>query len=221
LQSEILKEALPEMRNKFFDEEKLKKYYVLLSGIDFACKKVLRYGVYFDKFYPDKKIIKESEALEHHIHAYLEDLTILCNKIVVFLGSLKNDLKKAVEDRKSMEASFDFLIKKVEDNFEKIAKARNSHHHKGLKFIDKNVIESQLASAMLENGEKLGINFKKEYFENKEKDSFKEAKNTWIKIALKNNKQISRLVEKIIEKNERFVYDLLKIEPISDKLKNK
>ncbi|MFA5755269.1 MAG: hypothetical protein WC909_02855 [Candidatus Paceibacterota bacterium] len=221
LQPKIIKETISGINTGSFDEEKLKKYYTLLSGISFAHKKVLRYGVYFDKFYPDKTIIKENEALEHHVHAYLEDLTILCNKIVVFLSSLKNDLKKRVKDKKGMEESYEFLIKKVGDNFAKIAKARNPHHHKGIKFIDSNIIESQLASTMLENGKKLGLNFNEEYFKSKEKESFEKAKNKWIKIAIKNGEQISLLIGNILEKNEDILYDLLGIESFVDEIKKK
>ena len=52
----------------------LKRYVQMLSNIDHAWKKTQRYGQYFAYFYPDNDSVERVEALNHHIHAYLQDM---------------------------------------------------------------------------------------------------------------------------------------------------
>src|SRR3989339_937363 len=79
-------------RGNRFEKKNIKKYLLLSQSIMWCLKKILRYELYFNKFYPKTKQIPKIEALEHHVHAYLEDLTTLKNKLSHYIGTLKNDL---------------------------------------------------------------------------------------------------------------------------------
>src|SRR3990167_3273439 len=88
----------------FFDpsevnQNMLKKYMVLFSNVRYAWQKTLKYKNYFENFYPPADKINEIEALNHHIHAYLEDMITLKNKIEVLFGKMKNDIKKVAVNK--------------------------------------------------------------------------------------------------------------------------
>ena len=80
----------------------LKKYFEILSSISFVLNKLLKYKIYFTEFYPNTKNIKNYEALEYHIHAYLEDIDILRNKVCWYAGMLKNDLKQLATNKEEI-----------------------------------------------------------------------------------------------------------------------
>ncbi len=210
-----------EYGNKVNQEEinskKLKEYNVLLMTISQACKKVLKYELYFSEFYPSCYRITNSEALEHHIHAYLEDVVILKNKLTVFLGVLKNDLKKIAVNKKEIDKALTFFIRQTEGCFKGISTARDPHHHKGVKFIDSDIIDSEFSHTILTLDEPMKATFNSEFLEKlkkREVGSFLKAKTRWIETARKNNEQISGLINEIFERNNNFIYNFLGIKKI-------
>src|ERR1035437_4724497 len=80
----LIKEYAGKINNLDINKVKLKEYYILLTSIRQVYRKILKYEIYFAEFYPkNEEKIKNFEALEHHIHAYLEDLDILKEKLTV------------------------------------------------------------------------------------------------------------------------------------------
>lgn len=76
----------------------IKKYIQLFSNVRYAWQKTLKYKSYFEHFYPQTEKIDKIEALNHHIHAYLEDMTTLKNKISLWFAS-KNKKNGRFRDR--------------------------------------------------------------------------------------------------------------------------
>lgn len=101
----------------------------------------------------DECSIIQSEALEHHIHAYLNDLQALREKILYFVGSLKNDVKRDVSDKQAVDKQFGVLTKKIFQVFSQVAEYRNPHQHTAFKFIDGAVLDAQGAEMFLNNRE--------------------------------------------------------------------
>ncbi|MFA5387125.1 MAG: hypothetical protein WC322_01890 [Candidatus Paceibacterota bacterium] len=224
LNPDCLKEEFKqEIIARKINAEKADEYYKILTSINMAYKKLLRYESYFTDFYPAQGKITKQEALEHHIHAYLEDVTILKNKITVFLGTLKNDLKKIAKNKEDIEKAMSWLIDQTQEVFKGVSDVRNPHHHQGMKFIDCDLIDSQIAEVLLGENSPLKSSFKPTFVEElktKEEVSFVKARERWIATAQKNNKQITGFLDDIFGRNKKFIYDLLNMEAIVNKIKN-
>lgn len=199
------------------DKDKIKKYQTLLVNIKWALDKVLKYPVYFEEFYPKSDKIQKHEALEHHVHSYIEDLNILRNKIHVFLGTLKNDLKKIAINKEEIDSALKFLEGQVYKVFKNVSDTRNPHNHKGNRFKDGDLVDVEFVRVQLADNFPLKSQFKPEFLKElkqREEASFKKAQERWIKMATNNSKQTSGLVEDVFNRNKGFLYQLLKIKTI-------
>src|SRR5690606_496328 len=108
-------------------------------------KKVKRYGVYFVQFYPGQPgEISEAEALEHHIHAYLEDCDCLRNKILVFFDVLSKDVRRTATNSQEWAEAFQYIKDQIYKVFKGIAQHRAPHHHAGMRFADSDIIDADI-----------------------------------------------------------------------------
>lgn len=213
----LKKEAQEGIDFRNVDKKEINKYRVVLTNIKWAQEKVLKYPLYFEEFYADPDSVPKHEALEHHVHAYIEDLNILRNKIHVFLGVLKNDLKKAATNKDEVNAALKFLEAQIYDVFKNVSDTRNPHNHKGNIFKDGDIVDVEFARMSLDKNFPLRSRFKPEFIEELKKqevDSFDKAKAKWIERAQKNNEQTSGLVEDVLSRNRDFLYQLLNIKPL-------
>lgn len=219
LNPDVLKDKIE--INPKINKKKIEEYSTLLDNIRSTYNIIQKYESYFTEFYPDSEKITKQEALEHHIHAYLEDMTIFKNKIEAFLGVLKNDLKKFAINKNEITKALNFLINKVDKGFNGISRIRTPHHHKGYRFIDKDLSDSQSTNIILQIIQnnlsllKLKPSFLLE-LERKEIDSFKKAKSAWISQAKSSNKDTKIIIEEIFERISDFVYQFLEVKPISE-----
>jgi len=205
------------------DKKKLNEYYRLLTSISFVYKKIMKYELYFAEFYPETKRITKTEAIEHHIHAYLEDLDILKNKVKHFLETLKNDLKMVAINKSEIDKALKHFVGQVINVFDKVSKHRNPHHHRGMKFFDANLVDSDLAHTMLQDNNPLRDSFKPEFLielRKREVESFEKARTNWVTLAKKNNVQISGFIREVFERNKEFIYDFLNIRSVKDVINN-
>jgi len=214
-----------EFKNKIvpgenFSKEATEKYYKIIISIDWFLKKVSRYEVYFSEFYPRSKNIKDYEALEHHVHAYLEDVETLKNKLMHYIGCLKNDLKQVATNKEEISNALDWLKDQVTKTFESVSKIRGGHRHKDYRFIDSNIINCEIAERMLSDKNPLKGQFT-EYainkFKNQSEESFAKAKMFWIETARNNLSQVEGVTNETLEKTKDFMYKLLDIEQLNFK----
>jgi len=201
-----------------FNKKITQNYYVLIVAIKWFLKKISRYETYFINFYPDTKLIKNSEALEHHIDAYLEDLETTKNKLVIYISSLKNNLKKIVSNKDEINKALTFLNSKIYIAFDNASKCRGEHRHKGFRFVDKYVLDCEMAENLLDDNfplkEKLTTHAR-EIARKKKKDSFEQGKKHWSKNASKNYDQLSGLIDDVMGRTKNFLYQLLDIKTIN------
>ncbi len=206
-----------------FNSQKLKDYQELISGINWFVKKISRYEIFFDEFYPDTNKITKHEALEHHIHAYLEDLETLKNKLINFVGKIKNDSKKQFQNKDEINNYFVGMKDKIYEAFRNVSENRSPHRHGNYRFVDTHVIDGEAASMML------GDNFADmltEYGQNKlqkqEEESFEKGKKYWSQNAQKNFNQVQGLTNEIMKINKKLLFKLIDIRPYGIKnIKNK
>ncbi len=204
----------------------IEKYLELLLSIQYAWKKVLKYEKYFDVFYTSDESIKNFEALTHHIEAYLQDVDTLKNKIKVFFGVLKNDLKKFALNKKEVINFIDTGIKKNDEVFGEVIKYRIPHVHRGMRFIDSDLLKAENADFAIETlsnnplfSTMLNQKYKSQFIEklkNEKEKGFKAAKIRMIKTAHNNNDQISKYLRDSIKAIRPSLYQFLNIRPVND-----
>lgn len=204
------------LNTKIIDKKKLNNYYLLLSNVNNALKKVSKYELYFAEFYPTTEKIKDHEALEHHVHAYLEDVDILRNKIKNFLDKLNKDLKKIAINKKEVEKEIKLVIKKNYDVFEGVSDHRVPHHHNGFKFLDSNLVDSEGYSKMAQDDfffkNKLNPEVSEE-FKKRAEETFEKSKADWIAVAKNNYIQINGFINAIFSRSCGYVHIVLNIKP--------
>lgn len=203
---------------KKFNKEITEKYYKIIISINWFLKKVSRYEVYFLEFYPQSENIKKHEALEHNIHAYLEDVETLKNKLTHYVGCLKNDLKQVAINKKEISDALDWLKGQVIKTFEGVSVLRGEHRHKGYRFVDSNIIDIEMAETMLSETSPFKgqlTQYALEHFEKQKVESFEKAKAFWVDTAKKNLSQVEGVTNETLEKTKNFLYKLLDITPIT------
>ncbi|HEY4511799.1 MAG TPA: hypothetical protein VJH55_03085 [Candidatus Paceibacterota bacterium] len=207
------------------NQDDLKKYSSLLFTVSRAWRKTLKYHHYFQEFYPPEDKVNKVEVLNHHIHAYLEDMTILKNKIEVLLGEMKNDIKKVAPDKKGVDAFFRAGVEKTGEVFAGITKHRNPHHHSGTQFYDGDLLKAENARTtreMLDNpmiDSMLNQEHKPELIAKTQKDeqeSFDVAMKHWIDTAAKNDEQTSGYLNAVLEAVKGNLYLFLNIKPVKE-----
>lgn len=205
---------------KTLNKSKLNEYFLLLSTIDYFYKKVLKYEIYFSEFYPISDKIKNIEALEYHIHSYLECIDILRNKIRAFLGVLKNDLKKIAENKQEIDEALKKFISNVEKTFNEVTQHRNPHHHKGPRFLNSDLVDAEMCAVMLKDDFPLKHLVNIPIVEKKETEHFEKAKNDYVALSKKNNEQITGLINTVFDKNGDFIHEVLNIKSLKELMSN-
>src|SRR3989338_756600 len=212
----------------FFDpsevnQNMLKKYMVLFSNVRYAWQKTLRYKNYFENFYPPADKINEIEALNHHIHAYLEDMITLKNKIEVLFGKMKNDIKKVAVNKTDIDAFFKAGVEKTKKVFSGVSKHRDRHRHRGMRFFDNDLLKAENAQGSLQmlSIPVFDATLNKEYkpeiiakFMKEKEESFVIAKKRWIEMARKNDAHTTGYLDAIFDGIRPSLYQFLNITPI-------
>ena len=143
---ELLKpEYQPKIATIKSDRKLIKKYFLSLTNVKAAWQKILRYEIYFAEFYPASDEIKAFEALNHHVHGYLQDMTTFRNKIEIWLGEFKNDSKRKFVNKNDIEEFHTAALEKTREVFAGVTKHRDPHHHKGTRFLDPDILKAETA----------------------------------------------------------------------------
>jgi len=220
----LFKEYRKQLDTTKINKFNLQKYWDLLSNIQYAWQKILKYKLYFKEFYPSSNKIEKFEALNHHIQAYLQDMTIFKNKIEVFLGVLKNDTKKMATNKVEVVDFFKAKIQKTKEVFESVSKYRDPHTHKGKRFLDGDLLKAENdynAIAIFQNfftttlNPKYKVEFIKKLKKRKE-ESFESAKLRWVKMARKNDEQTSGYLNMLLKGIRPSLYQFLKIKSVKE-----
>lgn len=199
----------------------LKRYYALISSVIDVLDRVLRYEIYFEEFYANSEKIPNDEALEYHVFSYLEDSTILKNKLEVLLNDLKQDLGKIASNGNELKEAIRDLISQINDAFKTVKDVRDPHHHRGEKFKDGAIASARWVRDILSDDHPLRDSLKPQFVEHLRKkgiESFTKAKKHWVAQAKKNNAETERAIETIFSAVAPYIYVLLEIEPISKRL---
>lgn len=206
------------------NKEGIEKYQELLRRVNWAWVKIRKYPLYFEQFYPaDESDIEDFEALDHHITAYLEDMTTLKNKLTAFFSSMRNDIKKVATNRADIEEFFNAAIEKTIEGLEQVKEHRDPHRHSGSRFFDGDLLEAENAHNIIQMFQKEPfaeiINpdalpaFLKEQ-EKKKIDAFKRAKGRWIDMAKRNDAMTEQYLNNIIGAIQPPLYQFLKVQSV-------
>ncbi len=216
--------------SKFLDVSKvnkadIKKYTLSFFNLRYAWQKTLKYKQYFEEFYPPEEKIGKIEVLNHHIHAYLEDMTTLKNKIEVLFGEMKNDIKKVASNKKDIDEFFKAGVEKTKEVFTQVSKYRDEHRHRGMRFFDGDLLKAENAHGFLEiiSNPVFDAMLNQEYkpeivakFTKEKEESFETAKKRWIEMATKNDEQTTGYLDAILKGVRSPLYQFLNIKPIQE-----
>ena len=207
------------------NKAEIKKYMVSFFNLRYAWQKTLKYKQYFEEFYPSAEKIEKIEALNHHIHAYLEDMTTLKNKIEVLLGEMKNDIKKVASNKKDIDEFFIAGVEKTKEVFAQVSKHRDEHRHRGMRFFDGDLLRAENAHGFLEiiSNPIFDVMLNQEYkpeivakFTKEKEESFDAAKGRWIEMAGKNDEQTTGYLDALLNGVRPALYQFLNIKPIHE-----
>lgn len=198
----------------------LNKYQELFSNVRFAWQKTQKYEKYFADFYADQFGIDSIEALNHHIHAYLQDNYILREKIDTLFNNLGRDLRAIASNKEEVAEFIKAGKEKNKEVFEGVCAHRNPHTHSGRRFMDGDLLKAENAHESIKlfsetpMREMLNPDYKDEWFDKlkKEKEeAFESAKNRWVEMANTNNVQISGYLNDLLEAVKPSLFQFLKI----------
>lgn len=203
----------------------IKKYVMSFFNLRYAWQKTLKYKKYFEEFYPPEEKIEKIEALNHHIHAYLEDMTTLKNKIEVLLGEMKNDIKKVASNRKDIDEFFVAGVQKTKEVFAQVSKYRDEHRHRGMRFFDGDLLKAENAHGFLEiiSNPNFDAMLNQEYkpeivakFTKEKEESFDVAKRRWVEMSGRNDEQTTGYLDALLEGVRPSLYQFLNIKPVQE-----
>ena len=204
----------------------IKKYTELFSNLRYAWQKTLKYRLYFEHFYPPtEERVDKIEALNHHIHAYLQDMTILKNKIEVLLGEMKNDINKIASNKSNIDSFCRAGVEKTKEVFAGITEHRDEHHHRGRRFFDGDLLKAENAHSFLETlsnpivDAMLNQERKPELIAKytvQREESFEAAKKRCIETAQRNDEQTTGFLETLLKRVRAPLYQFLHIIPAQE-----
>lgn len=203
----------------------IKKYMMSFFNLRYAWQKTLKYKKYFEEFYPPAEKIEKIEALNHHIHAYLEDMTTLKNKTEVLLGEMKNDIKKVAANKDDIDKFFVAGVEKTKEVFTQVSKYRDEHRHRGMRFFDGDLLKAENAHGFLEiiSNPVFDAMLNQEYkpeivakFTKEKEESFEVAKRRWIEMAGRNDEQTTGYLDALLEGVRPSLYQFLNIKPVQE-----
>ncbi len=125
-----------------------------LNDIHSVIERMDRYEIYFSDFLPTSESILEAEAIEYHLHSYLQDVYSLSEKIGRLLNLIKNKLPIFnIGNSEDIRHALDHLKNQVGGGLTQVLELRGKHVH------DISVRDSDLLKAKLIKvaGSKLGL----------------------------------------------------------------
>lgn len=227
---EILLEAFrPEYDQTTINDVLLEKYRELLSNIGYAKDKVTRYPVFFKLFYPDASSgISFDEAFNHHVHAYLQDMDTLKNKLKTYVNHLRNDVSATASNSDEVSEYYSELNQKVSSSFGGTTKHRNPHVHHGSRFMDGAALRAENARKGREMFRVIFPNVDagraKTFLQEQEVEeqvASEEAKNHWVAMSQRNNEQMAGLVDTVVAASAGHLFQVLGMEEMVSSLKKK
>jgi hypothetical protein len=216
-------EHVREIKKVKIAKNELEKYQILLVEIKWAYIKLIKYPRFFQEFYPESEKIGKHEALEHHVHAYLQDFSILKNKLLNFLGQLKNDIKKVAINKDEIDQLITQFIENSEAVFRQVSDVRNAHHHRGRRLVMSSSVDAGMVEFLTADTNPLKASIRPEFIEElkvKAADSFEKEKNAFVELAGKNNDQITGLLNQVMKNNKSLLYQYLGIRPAKEMMKS-
>lgn len=159
-----------------------------LNDIHTIMERLNRYDVYFDNFYPaSDDLISEAEALEYHLHSYLQDFYSLSEKIKRLLGYIKNNVKHfQVGNPDVVEKLLNHLLNQVANGLTQVNNLRSDHVH-DMSVRDSEISRAKILKTLLVSHVEVNEDVVKERYQN----IISETKRKYINQAETNKEQLN------------------------------
>lgn len=202
----------------------IKKYNSLFFTVNSAWQKTIQYETIFEEFYYENGNLDKFAQLEHHIHAYLQDMDTLRNKFTILFDTLKKDVSKVAVNKQDIDDYFVAGKEKIFEVFKKVSDVRNPHVHQGGLFMDADIAKAENAQRMLDMFKRESVlkflnrsaipEIESKLIKQKN-DGFNVAKQRWLDTARKNNEQIGGFVEFMFKSIKHVFYKAYDIVPLN------
>lgn len=216
LYPDILLEPIHIEKGDNFNLKKVKDYNLKLYNIASFLDKISKYPIYFKCFFPQDEKISKFEALEHHIHAYIQDLYAFKEKIKTFINLQKKDLKKIHVNPDLIDKNYSDFAQAIEEIFDHIKDIRDPHVHYGSSFLDENIVEGRGLEALIQNSElkKYLTEYAKNELPQRIEKNFTISQNNWIEISSQHVINSIDLLDLIISETKQNLFTLLDFKEI-------
>jgi len=133
------------------DKERLAfDMFTRLNDVRTVLDRLQKYPIYFESFYgPDKELISEAEAIEYHLHSFIQDIYILQERLLRIIGHLKRDLKTFDLDHDDyFKELIDHLGKQVKSTLGKVTNGSRKRHVHDATVRDSDLSEARLSDTL-------------------------------------------------------------------------
>lgn len=160
--------------------------YHRLNDVKTVADRIKRYRIYFESFYPDsEQKITHAEALEYHLHSYLQDFYSFKEKAKKIINLLKNRLKLFdIENLEEVKVLLIHTVDQLEKSMESTTSTRRRHVHDS-SVRDSEISNAKLLKTLVDIGELSDEQISKRYAE-----LLIKAKENYIAQSIKNNENI-------------------------------
>lgn len=121
-----------------------------LNDLKTVFDRLQKYPVYFESFYiADKELISDAEAIEYHLHSFIQDIYILQERILRIVGHIKSDLKNLDLDHDDdLKKLLDHLSSQVRSVLEKVTNGSRKRHVHDASVRDSDISEARLSDTL-------------------------------------------------------------------------
>lgn len=133
-------------------EEFLIDVFNRMNDIFSVFERLNRYPVYFEKFYPEPTLISEAEALEYHLHSYLQEIYSLREKMERLLNIIRKKAKLfKIVNTEDVDKIINHLKAQVKKGLNDVVEARDEHvHNKSVRDLE--ITKARMLRLLREQG---------------------------------------------------------------------
>jgi hypothetical protein len=121
-----------------------------LNDLKTVFDRLQKYPVYFESFYTnEKELISDAEAIEYHLHSFIQDIYILQERLIRIVGHIRKDLKNFELDHdESLKNLLNHLDEQVRSVLGAVTTGSRKRHVHDATVRDSDLSEAKLSDTL-------------------------------------------------------------------------